>query len=176
MRDVWITNCDFVGTDVGLRFKSGTGHGGPVRYITADHIFMKDIVNEAILFDTHYDNYPPSVRHPLTHSAEWFATHNEDANKGTPNSPVSQGETEIPEFSGFDLSDIYCVGAGTAISMTGLPNHPIKGITIRNLTITATKGLHVSQAANVILKNVKIHTLESPPASIRDATDFQVVN
>jgi polygalacturonase len=176
MRDLWATNCDFVGTDVGLRFKSGAGHGGLVRDITVDHVFMKDIVNEAILFDTHYDNYPPSVRHPLTHSAEWFAANGEGARSVTPSPPPDQTGARMPEFSGFDLSNIYCVGAGTAVTMAGLADHPITGITISNSNITATRGLHVTQAEHILLKNVQIHTPELPPATIQGATDIKVVN
>lgn len=176
MRNVWATNCDFIGTDIGLRFKSGAGHGGIVRDVTVDHIYMSGIVNEAILFDTHYDNYPPSVRHPMTHAAEWYATHDDGAHALSPPPNAAQGGAGIPEFSGFDLSDIYCVGAGTAISMTGLPDHPIARVRITNSILTATRGLHVAYTADILLKNVGIHTLESPPASILLSKDFKVEN
>jgi DNA sulfur modification protein DndE len=176
MLNVWATNCDFVGTDVGIRLKSGDGHGGPVRNITVDHVFMKGIVNEAILFDTHYNNYPPSVRHPVTHSAAWFASHNDEGSAVAPNSSIAHVNPEVPEFSEINLRDIYCAGAGTAISISGLAHHPISRVTIRNSIITATRGLYVTQVANVLLDNVQIFTQESPPEMIQNAIDFRVIN
>lgn len=64
MRNLWATNCDFVGTDTGIRVKSGLGHGGLVHDVTVDHIYMRDIANDAIVFDTHYDNTPVSAARP----------------------------------------------------------------------------------------------------------------
>ena len=61
MRNLWATQCNFVGTDAGIRVKSGLGHGGLVHDVTVDHIYMSGIVNDAILFDTHYDNTPVSA-------------------------------------------------------------------------------------------------------------------
>jgi polygalacturonase len=172
MKDVWATNCDFMGSDVGIRIKSGVTHGGLVRDVTIDHIYMRDIANEAILFDTHYANHPISVRHRTTQDASWFATHTED---NAPSPPVEVA-TKIPEFRDFLISDIYCVGAKTAISMTGLPQHPIHGITIRNAIITADKGFHATQATDILLKNVQIHTPESPAVSLQDTANIQFVN
>jgi DNA sulfur modification protein DndE len=170
MRNVWATDCDFLGSDVGIRVKSGRGHGGLVHAVTIDHIYMKDIVNEAILFDTHYDNHPISVQHPTTHGAAWFATHTEDA------ATAADEETEIPEFSDFLISDVDCLGAGTAISLTGLPQQPLRRITIRDAVITARRGLHATDAADILIQRVQIHTPETPAVDTRHTTGFRVVD
>ena len=175
MNNVWATNCDFMGSDVGIRIKSGTGHGGLVRGVTIDHIFMKDIVNEAILFDTHYENHPISVRHRTTHDATWFATHTEDNPADVPGPPVETA-TKVPEFRDFLISEIYCEGAATAVSITGLPHHPIHHITIQNSIITAQRGFHATDAEDILLKNVQIHTPESPPITLKDTSNIQFLN
>ena len=54
MHNIYVRNCDFVGTDVGLRFKSARGKGGLVDNIFIKDIFMKDIVTQAILINTYY--------------------------------------------------------------------------------------------------------------------------
>jgi len=48
-----VSDCSFIGTDVGLRFKT-TGPGGIVEKIYVKNINMKGIVGEAILFDMYY--------------------------------------------------------------------------------------------------------------------------
>ena len=42
--DILVRNCRFIGTDVGLRFKSARGRGGVVKDIWCRDIYMKDIV------------------------------------------------------------------------------------------------------------------------------------
>lgn len=177
MRDLWATHCDFIGTEVGLRFKSGQGHGGAVRDVTVDHIYMKDIVGDAIRFDTHYENLPVSVRHPVTHDVAWFAAR-KDASAGGLNGParsVPPG-ANAPEFRDFQISDVYCVGAGTAITMAGLPHHPIHRIRFRNIAISASRGFHAAEVDDLLLQNVRIQTLETPPVSTHDAADIRWLN
>ncbi|HEX2628901.1 MAG TPA: glycoside hydrolase family 28 protein, partial [Chitinophagaceae bacterium] len=50
-RNIFVYNCTFVGTDIGLRFKTARGRGGVVENIYIANIRMKDIMHDAILFD-----------------------------------------------------------------------------------------------------------------------------
>jgi len=45
MNNIWVTNNDFVNTDVGIRIKSSRGRGGLVHNVFIDHIYMRDILN-----------------------------------------------------------------------------------------------------------------------------------
>ena len=54
VENISVTNCSFLGTDVGLRFKSCRGRGGVVRNIHIKDIVMTDIPTEPLLFDLHY--------------------------------------------------------------------------------------------------------------------------
>ncbi|HXO78225.1 MAG TPA: glycoside hydrolase family 28 protein, partial [Puia sp.] len=58
MANIFVSDCLFSGTDVGLRFKSNKGRGGLVKDIFIQDITMRDIVREAILFDTYYEDMP----------------------------------------------------------------------------------------------------------------------
>src|SRR5204863_7894766 len=51
VRNVRGANCTFVGTDIGLRFKSTRGRGGMVEKIDISNVRMVDIPGEAIHFD-----------------------------------------------------------------------------------------------------------------------------
>jgi polygalacturonase len=60
-RNLYVDNCTFIGTDIGLRFKTTRGRGGIVENIFISNIAMKDIVGEAILFDMYYAAQDPIV-------------------------------------------------------------------------------------------------------------------
>jgi polygalacturonase len=153
MRNLWATQCDFVGTDTGIRVKSGLGHGGLVRDVYVDHIYMKDIVNEAITFDTFYDNTPVSA--------------------ATNKTPLSRDPEKTPEFRDFFIRDIYCHGAGSAIAITGLPQQPVHQIAIERAIITAQRGFRATDAADITLKQVKINTPEMPAISQKNTRNIQ---
>ena len=42
-RNIYVSNCTFIGTDIGLRFKTTRGRGGVVENIFIKDIYMKDI-------------------------------------------------------------------------------------------------------------------------------------
>ena len=138
MHDIFVSDCTFIGTDVGLRFKSNTGRGGLVNNIFVSDITMKDIVNEAVLFDTYYEDAPAGAKH-----------HDHPNDK-------------IPEFRDFHISHIDCQGAATAIAITGLPQMPVSNIAFDSVTIRATKGLTATQAKNIDLQDVQLDVAERP--------------
>ncbi len=156
MDDLWCTHCVFDGTDVGIRVKSGLGHGGLVHGVTVDHIAMHDIANGAIDFNTFYDNTPVT---------------NAKVKVELPRDPA-----KTPEFRDVKISDVYCLGAGAAISLTGLHQRPLHDITIERCEITARKGFSAVDAADVTLKAVKIHSSEGPPVREKDTRNIRFVD
>jgi polygalacturonase len=58
MKNIYVHNNTFSGTDTGLRFKSSVGRGGTTEDIYISNIYMTDIDNQAIVFETTYfDNH-----------------------------------------------------------------------------------------------------------------------
>ncbi|MBN1348325.1 glycoside hydrolase family 28 protein [candidate division KSB1 bacterium] len=151
MKNIYIKNCNFIGTDVGLRFKSGRDRGGLVESIHIKNIYMKDIVNEAILFDTHYEN------------------------TGAFNQVVPVTET-TPRFEKFYMDSVYCVGAKQAVLVAGLPEMPIQDITMTNMAISSEKGFESLYAANFVLKNVKIKPKQGEVYSLNQSKKFLIEN
>ena len=49
VKNVYVSECSFIGTDVGLRFKSARGRGGVVENIYINNINMIDIPNDALM-------------------------------------------------------------------------------------------------------------------------------
>ncbi|MDE3235758.1 MAG: glycoside hydrolase family 28 protein [Bacteroidota bacterium] len=141
MNNIWVTNCNFIGTDVGIRVKSNSGRGGLVHNIFINKIYMHDIVNEAILFDTYY----------------------EDVQAGKSAAEVKTTvKNKIPEFTDFHIRNVYCNGAKQAIAITGLPEMPVHHIYFDNLVISADKGFESKDAADIDLKKVSIITKQQP--------------
>jgi len=139
--NIFVSDCLFSGTDVGLRFKSNKGRGGLVKDIFIQDISMRDIVREAVLFDTYYEDMPAGAT--------------KDPNKPAP-------KDKIPEFRDFHISRISCIGAKTAIAITGLPELPVNNIFFDDVVIRADKGLVATQAKAIDLRNVKLDVSEKP--------------
>lgn len=58
-RNIFVTDYTFIRTDKGIHFKTARGRGGIVEDIFIRNIMMKDIQQEAIIFDTYYFMKPP---------------------------------------------------------------------------------------------------------------------
>jgi polygalacturonase len=155
MSNLWCTKCVFDGTDAGIRVKSGLGHGGLVHDVTIDHIFMRDIAGGAIDFNTVYDNTPVSNARVTV--------------------PLLRDAAKTPEFRDFRISDIYCLGAGAAISLTGLRQQPLHAITIERAEITAKRGFRAVDARDITLKGVKIHNSEGLPVTEKNTSNIQIL-
>ncbi len=150
VRNIYVDNCTFLGTDVGLRFKSKRGRGGLVENIYVSNINMIDIPAEAILFDLFYGGKSPT---------EVTADDTKDKAETVP--PVTE---ETPAFRTIHISNVACKGSGRAIFFNGLPEMPIKNINLKDITITdAREGIVLSLADSVTINNVTIRTLEPQP-------------
>ncbi|KAA6340112.1 Polygalacturonase [termite gut metagenome] len=154
VKNIYVSDCTFLGTDVGLRFKSTRGRGGVVENIYINNIYMLDIPNEPLLFDLFYGGKAPDE-----------VTEEDRQDKATIISPVTE---ETPIFRDIHISNIYCKGSGRAMFFNGLPEMPIQNITVENVVITdAQEGILISQAQNVVMKNIQIETKKKEGYSLR---------
>ncbi len=142
VRNILVENCQFLGTDVGLRFKSTRGRGGIVENIYINKVSMTDIKTDAITFNMYYGG--KSV-------AEMLADGDNPDN--TTKMPVNE---ETPIFRNIDIQDVICNGAGRAMEFNGLPEMPIKGINLKNITIQAKKDAVFTNCENIKKSNVNI--------------------
>lgn len=148
-RNIYVYDCSFLGTDVGLRFKTARGRGGVVEKIWVSDIVMKDIGAEAVLFDMYY-----MAKDPVPLKGE-----KRDAPK-VETFPVTEA---TPQFRDFWISNIACNGAAEGIFIRGLPEMNIKNINLENLTLQAKKGADIIEATGVHMKNIHLVTKGSDP-------------
>ncbi|HYW35834.1 MAG TPA: glycosyl hydrolase family 28 protein, partial [Balneolaceae bacterium] len=146
IKNVDVRDCDFIGTDRGLRFKSYRGNGGLVQDIYVNDIYMTRIVKQAIYFNTYY------------HSS---------GKAGQPE-PVTK---KTPRFRDFHISHIYCDGANTAVSMTGLPEMPVKNVTLSDIRITAKHGFSANEVEHINMKNFKVLPESGTTYSLKNSRD-----
>jgi len=148
-RNLFVSNCSFMGTDVGLRFKTARGRGGVVENIYVDGVAMNNIAGQAILFDMYY-----AAKDPVPLAGESTAPPVIEAQ------PLGEG---TPQFKGFYIKNVVCKGAETGILVRGLPEMSIKDISLENITLECQKGMLCQEAENIRLKNVTLLSTETKP-------------
>ena len=139
VENIKVSGCRFIGTDVGLRFKSTRGRGGLVKDIWCDHIYMKDIVSYGVIFNLYYAGVAAS-----------------DMSTDTQADVLPVDET-TPEMRDVHFSDILCAGAGQAIFINGLPELPVSGISFKSSRFTADKGCEVHFANAITFENTIVN-------------------
>jgi hypothetical protein len=160
VRNVEIRDCVFIGTDTGLRFKSTRGRGGVVENIHLRRIFMKDIPAAAITFNLYYSGQAPIVDPGQAHS-----TFSDQA------TPVT---AETPQFKNIFISEVLCRGAGEAVELLGLPEMPLRDIELKNVSISARRGMNCAYADGVKLLQVEILPEQGPVLSFHNSLNIAI--
>ncbi len=148
-RNIYVNNCTFIGTDIGLRFKTTRGRGGIVENIFIKDIYMKDIPAEAILFDMYY-----MAKDPVALAGE---------KRELPKVEFKAVDETTPQFRNIHISNVYCNGAEKGIFVRGLPEMHVKDIVLENMVLQSKKGIDVQEASGITFKNIKIISAETNP-------------
>jgi len=161
VRNISVSNCQFLGTDVGLRFKSRRGRGGVVENIYIRDINMFNIATESFLFDLYYGG--KSASESL-----------EDGDV-TPVDPKAVAVDETtPAFRNIYVKNLTSRNARRALLFNGLPEMNITNINVENVTITATLGAEVSESEGIVFKNMEIIPEEGPALILNNVKDFDL--
>lgn len=147
VRNISVSNCKFLGTDVGLRFKSKRGRGGVVENIWISNVTMMDIPTEPVTFNLYYGGK----------SAVEVLESGEKVPAAVEPMPVDE---TTPAFRNIHIKDLVCAGARRALFFNGIPEMPIDGITLENIDITSKLGAEFIYSKNITLKNVNVYNEE----------------
>lgn len=142
VKNLHVSNCTFMGTDVGLRFKSTRGRGGVVENIYISDVFMTDIPSQAISFDLYYGG--KSIAETLAEGGNTVST------KAI---PVNE---ETPQFKNIIIKNITIKGAQQAVFLQGLPEMNLENIEISNLIAKAQKGFSIIDANGIKISNAQL--------------------
>jgi polygalacturonase len=148
-RNIYVSNCSFIGADIGLRFKTTRGRGGVVENIFIRDIYMKDIPGEAILFDMYY-----AAKDPVAMAGE---------KRELPKVEFKPVDETTPVFRNFHISNVFCNGAEKGIFFRGLPEMHVKDIVLEDMVLQAKKGIDIQESTGLSFKNIKIISTETKP-------------
>ena len=160
VQNIKVTDCRFLGTDVGLRFKSCRGRGGVVENIHIEDIVMMNIPTEPLLFDLHYGG--KSAVEAAEDGASAFDVEYVPADETT------------PQFKDIYISDVKCSGAARAMYFNGIPEKNIENIVVEDCEIVAAKGADLRYSSGVVLRNVRINQSEGSGYSVANCSDVLI--
>lgn len=141
-RNIFVSECSFMGTDKGIRFKTTRGRGGTVEKIYIKNLNMFNIVDEAIFFDMYYWTKPP------------LANEKQE---------VPKVSIETPQFKDIFIENIVCNGANKGVFIRGLPEMAVKNINMKNLFLNASKAIEIIDADQIEIKNSVLLTKGKDP-------------
>ncbi len=162
VKNIKVSRCAFLGTDVGLRFKSCRGRGGVVEGIWIEDIVMQDIPTEALLFDLFYGGI--SAVEELEKSGDGSAPDAEMM-------PVDEG---TPQFRDIHISGVSCRNARRAMLFNGLPEMNVENVTVSDCSITSELGIEIFEATGVKINNVKVDNTRGPALRLHNAKNILV--
>ena len=160
VKNLHASNCTFLGTDVGLRFKSQRGRGGVVEDIYISNIEMINIPAQAISFNLYYSG--KSVLEDM-----------EDG-KGESAPKLQPVTAETPQFKDITIRNINCKGAYQGILLQGLPEMKLENVFLENFRMEADYGVICSDAANVKIKNLTLTTKKTPMLDFKNSINVEV--
>lgn len=142
VRDVVVKNCQFIGTDIGLRFKSTRGRGGVVERVWVDGVSMFNIKREAFLFNLYYGQKAPmdGSKEPMTYMAS----------------------EETPVFKDIYVTNVISNSSERPLLFNGLPEMPISGIRITNSSFSSRLPSYLSESQDVEMENVAFLVEDGP--------------
>lgn len=160
VKNISVKNSQFLGTDVGLRFKSTRGRGGVVENIYISDIYMFNIATDSFLFDLFYGGK----------SASESLADGDTTPTNEPNMPVTD---ETPIFKNIYVKNIVSRNARRAMLFNGLPEMNIENINLENAFITSRYGAEFSESKDITIKNVTVVPKEGSAYLFNNVKNFR---
>ncbi|WP_057937400.1 glycoside hydrolase family 28 protein [Algoriphagus resistens] len=162
VRNIHVSGCTFIGTDIGLRFKSTRGRGGVVENIWISDIDMVGIPTEAIGFNMFYTGNSPVIEEDQ--SAEDEARQEDLV-------PVTE---ETPVFRNIFMKNITVTDSEVAAFFMGLPEMQLENVRLENAILEAKKGITAIDTDGLELINVRVLGTDGTPLTIYNSQNVNV--
>lgn len=133
VRNVYMHDCDFAGTDRVLRIKSRPGRGGVVESVWVENVTARDIKREAVVLNMDYSSDP---------------------------SPVS--DKFLPRFRNIHVKNLAVTGAPAAVRIVGLEKSPVENVSFSDMAIVSEGGVIIQNAKDVSFEHVSIANSKGP--------------
>ncbi|GAO31194.1 glycoside hydrolase family 28 protein [Geofilum rubicundum] len=165
VRNIHVSDCTFMGTNIGIRFKSNRGRGGVVENIYISNINMTDIPTEPIRFNMFYGGKAPVLDDG---SSSLSLVENEPE-------AVAVNES-TPVFRNIHVKNIVAGGFGNAALFMGLPELKLENVTLENAILRAPKGFTIVDAEGIQLKNVQVIQEIGPALTLFNSSHIELTD
>jgi hypothetical protein len=145
VRNVFMEDCYFEGTDRAIRIKSRRGRGGVVENIYARNLKVLNMQREVVILNMDYG------------------------------SDTKQAANEKPPvFRNMHIQNVTGEGAPTAILIQGLEDSPIENIHFENMAITSAKGIVCNNVKGLAFDNVNVTPSQGAVFDLTSATRISI--
>lgn len=146
VRNVTAENITFDGTTSGIRMKAWRDRGGVVEGIRYRNITMKN-VKYPVFISSYYPKEPAGPAADLP----------------------ANGASKNPVWKDIEISDVRISDCKNSIILWGLPDEPIRSVSLKNVTVSAQVGAMVFHAKDIALSGVRITPAEGPELQTFDS-------
>lgn len=147
VRNVFMEDCRFDGTDRAIRIKSRRGRGGVVENIWARNLTANNMQREVIILNMDYS------------SDQKLAAN-----------------TKPPIFRNMMIENVTGQNAPTAILLQALADSPIQNICFKDIHVTSTNGVIGSNLKNLVFDNVNVSASKPPIFDFSNAENIKMEN
>jgi len=164
VKNVHVSNCTFIGTDVGLRFKSTRGRGGLVENIYISNINMTKIPAEAIRFNLFYGGESPML------------DEGDKSIEEKRDQVLVEVNEETPSFRNIFMKNIRVSNSEKAAFFMGLPEMSLKNVSLENAVFETKKGITAIDVDGLTLSNVEVIASNDNALIIYNGKNVKVSN
>ena len=145
VRNIFMYDCEFDGTDRAVRIKSRRGRGGVVENIFARNLKFNNLKREVVILNMDYG------------------------------SDTKQAANEKPPvFRNMDFRNFTGQGAPTAILIQGLEDSPIENIRFQDMTIASTRGVVCKNVSGLVFDSVRVTPTKGPVFDLNNASQITI--
>jgi len=145
VRNVYMHDCEFEGTDRAVRIKSRRDRGGIVENVWVENVKARNLKYEVAIMNMDYTA---------------------DRNQ------VIAGK--VPLFRNVHLKNIECEGVPVAIRLTGATDSLIENVSFTDMKVASTQGVIASNVTNISFKNVAITQKKGPTFALENASNITI--
>ena len=145
VRNVFMYDCEFDGTDRAIRIKSRRGRGGVVENLWARDLKVKNMQREVVILNMDYsaDRKPAANEKP-------------------------------PVFRNMVISNVTGDGAPMAMLISGLSDSPVENIRFENMTIHSKRGVVAKDVRGIVFDKVQVTPEKGPVFALTNAADVTI--
>lgn len=152
IRNIFAENCQFYGTDRVVRIKTTRGRGGIIENMWFKNLSGDSIQKEALRINMRYNPQGPLVER-------------------LPAQPVTKS---TPIIRNINFENIKITNSKNySIELLGLPEMLMENISFKDIYLSSTKGINLSDVNNISFKNIFISSKELPVVEILDGKNIE---